>query len=123
MSVLSSKGFRSSGKVRPLAVTTRQRSPAVPELPTIDEAGVPGYDKGAWTGMLAPGKVPDFIIARMYQALSEILKNPDSVKSLAADGLVAVASSPEEFTRFVSAEIAEWSRLVQDMKLERLSLR
>src|SRR4030095_13387441 len=99
MSVLSSKPFRQSGQVRPLAVTTRQRSPAVPDLPTIDEAGVPGYDKGSWTGMFAPAKVPDPIIARMYQAIVESLKNPDAVKSLAADGLVAVASSPEDFTK------------------------
>ena len=123
MSVLSSRAFRASGQVRPLAVTTRHRSPAVPELPTIDEAGVPGYDKGTWTGMLAPGKVPDFIVARMYQAVAEVLKNPDSVKSLAADGLVAVASSPEEFTKFVQAEIAEWTKLVREMKMEMLSLR
>ena len=123
MSVLSSKAFRASGQVRPLAVTTRHRSPAVPDLPTIDEAGVPGYDKGAWTGMLAPGKTPDPVIARMYQAVAEILKNPDSVKSLAADGMVAVATPPEEFTKFVGAEIAEWSKLVREMKLEQLSLR
>ena len=123
MSVLSSKAFRASGQVRPLAVTTKHRSPAVPDLPTIDEAGVPGYDKGAWTGMLAPAKVPDAIIARFYQAVAEILKNPDSVKSLAADGMVAVATPPEEFTKFVNAEIAEWGKLVREMKMEPLSLR
>ena len=65
MSVLSSKGFRAAGQVRPLAVTTKQRSPAVPDLPTIDEAGVPGYDKGAWTGMFAPGKTPDAMTEKL----------------------------------------------------------
>lgn len=123
MGVLSSKPFRASGQVRPLAVTTRQRSPAVPDIPTLDEAGVPGYDKGAWTGMFAPGRTPDVIVARIYQAAAEVLKNPEAVRSLASDGLVAVASPPEEFAKFVNAEIMEWTRLAREMKMEPLSLR
>jgi tripartite-type tricarboxylate transporter receptor subunit TctC len=115
--VLSSKHFRKAGQIRPLAVSTKERSPAVPDLPTLHEAGVPGYDKGAWTGMFAPAKVPDAIIARVYQAVSEVLKNPDAVKTLAEDGLVATASSPQEFTKFIHAEIAEWGKLVREMKL------
>ena len=115
--VLSSKHFRKAGQIRPLAVSTKERSPAVPDLPTLHEAGVAGYDKGGWTGMLAPAKVPDAIIARVYQAVSEVLKNPDTVKVLAEDGLVATATSPEEFTKFIHAEIAEWSKLVREMKL------
>ncbi len=117
MGVLSSKPFRASGQVRALAVSTKHRSPAVPDLPTLDESGVPGYDKGGWTGMFAPAKVPDPIIAHVYQAMAEVLKNPEAVKTLAADGLVAVASTPEEFTAFVHAEIAEWGKLVREMKL------
>ena len=117
VSVLGSKPFRTSGKVRALAVTTKERSPAVPELPTIDEAGVPGYDKGAWTGMLAPAKVPEPIINQVYQTVAKVLKDPEAVKKLADDGLVAVASTPAQFTAFVHAEIAEWSRLVKEMKL------
>ena len=118
MGVLNSRPFRKSGQVRALAVSTKQRSPAVPDLPTIDESGVPGYDKGGWTGMFAPAQVPEPIIARVYQAMSDILKNPDSVKALAEDGLVAVASPPDAFTAFVHAEIAEWGKLVREMKLQ-----
>jgi tripartite-type tricarboxylate transporter receptor subunit TctC len=117
MSVLGSKPFRTSGKVRALAVTTKERSPAVPELPTIDEAGVPGYDKGAWTGMLAPAKVPEAIINQVYQTVAKVLKDPEAVRKLADDGLVAVASTPAEFNAFVRAEIVEWSRLAKEMKL------
>lgn len=115
--VLSSKPFRKSGQLRPLAVSTKTRSPAVPDLPTIDEAGVPGYDKGGWTGMFAPAKVPDPIIAKVYKVMSDVLKDPDAVKQLAEDGLVAVASSPEDFKTFVHAEIAEWNKLIKEMKL------
>jgi tripartite-type tricarboxylate transporter receptor subunit TctC len=117
MGVLSSKPFRRSGQIRPLAVTTKQRSPAVPELPTIDESGVPGYDKAAWTGMLTQAKVPEPIVAHMYQAVSKVMKDPEAVKKLADDGLVAVASSPDEFKAFVHAEVAEWAKLIRDMKL------
>jgi tripartite-type tricarboxylate transporter receptor subunit TctC len=122
MGVLGSKPFRMSGQVRPLAVTTKQRSPAVPELPTLDEAGVPGYDKGAWTGMLAPARVPDAMIGQMYEAIVKVMKDPDAVKRFAEDGLVATASSPTDFAAFVAAEIAEWSKLVQEMKLPVVTL-
>ena len=122
MGVLSSKPFRTSGQVRPLAVTTIQRSPAVPDLPTIDEAGVPGYDKGAWTGMFAPARVSDPIVAQMYQAVVKVMKDPEAVKRFADDGLVATASSPTDFGSVVLAEIAEWSKLVQEMKLPIMTL-
>jgi tripartite-type tricarboxylate transporter receptor subunit TctC len=115
--VLSSKPFRTSGQIRALAVTTKQRSPAVPDLPTIDEAGVPGYDKGGWTGMFAPAKVPEPIISHVYQSMAKVLKDPEAVKRLADDGLVAVANPPEEFGAFVRSEIAEWSKLIREMKL------
>lgn len=115
--VLSSRPFRKSGQIRPLAVSTKERSPAVPDLPTIDESGVPGFDKGGWTGMFAPAKVPEPIVNHMYAAMAKILKNPDSVKKLAEDGLVAVASTPQEFTKFVREEITEWSKLVKEMNL------
>jgi tripartite-type tricarboxylate transporter receptor subunit TctC len=116
--ILSSKPFRKSGQLRPLAVSTKERSPAVPDLPTIHEAGVPGYDKGGWTGMFVQAKVPDAIVDRVYQAVAEVLKDPDTVKVLAEDGLVATATSPAEFDKFIHAEIAEWGRLVREMKLE-----
>jgi hypothetical protein len=77
--------------VRALAVSTKERSPAVPDLPSIHEAGVPGYDKGGWTGMFAQSQVPEAIVARIYQAVTKVMKDPDAVKKLAEDGLVAVA--------------------------------
>ena len=117
MGVLSSKPFRKSGQVRGLAVTTKHRSPAVPDLPTIDESGVPGYDKGAWTGMFAPAQVPDPIINHVYQAVVKVMKDPEAVKRLADDGLVAAATSPQDFTTFIHSEITEWNKLIQEMKL------
>lgn len=122
MGVLSSKPFRKSGQVRPLAVSTKERSPAVPDLPTIHEAGVPGFDKGGWTGMFVQSRVPEPIVARIYQAVTKVMKDPEAVKKLAEDGLVAVASPPQEFSKFVQAEIEKWAKVVEKMKLTKISL-
>ena len=117
VSILGSKPFRKSGQIRALAVSTKERSPAVPDLPTIAESGVPGFDKGGWTGMFAQAAVPEPIIAHVYQAMVKVLKDPGAVKRLADDGLVAVASTPKDFTAFIRSEITEWNKLIQEMKL------
>jgi tripartite-type tricarboxylate transporter receptor subunit TctC len=122
MGVLSSKPFRKSGQVRPLAVSTKERSPAVPDLPTIHEAGVPGFDKGGWTGMFVQAKVPEPVVGHIYQAVTKVMKDPEAVRKLAEDGLVAVASPPQEFSKFVQAEIEEWAKVVEKMKLTKISL-
>ena len=115
--ILNSKPFRKTGQIRGLAVSTKERSPAVPELPTIHESGVPGFDKGGWTGMFAQAAVPEPIISHMYQTMAKILKDPEAVKRLADDGLVAVASTPKDFTTFIHTEIQEWNKLIVEMKL------
>ena len=106
-----------AGRMRGLAVSTKQRTPVLPDLPTIDEAGVPGYDKGGWSGFFAPAAVPDSIVKHLYQGVAKVLKNPDTVKQLAAQGSVAVGNTPEEFGAFVRAEIAELAKLIREMKL------
>jgi tripartite-type tricarboxylate transporter receptor subunit TctC len=115
--IMSSIPHMRTGRMRGLAVSTRQRSPVVPDLPTIDEAGVPGYDKAVWFGLFAPAAVPEPIVTHVYKAIAAVLKNPDTVKRLATDGAVAVGNSPEEFGAFVRSEIAEWTKLIRDMKL------
>ncbi len=115
--VLGAIPYMRSGRMRGLAVTTKQRSPALPDLPTIDESGVPGYDKPGWFGLFAPAAVPEPIIAHVYGAMAKVLKNPTTVKQLADQGAVAVGNSPAEFGAFVRAEIAEWGKLIREMKL------
>ena len=109
--------FVKSGQVRALAVTTKQRSPLLPQLPTIDEAGVPGYDKAAWFGLFAPAAVPGPIIDRMYQAVAKVLTDPEIVKRLAAEGAVARGQPPAEFDAFVREELVAWAKLIREMKL------
>jgi tripartite-type tricarboxylate transporter receptor subunit TctC len=109
--------FVKSGQVRALALTTKQRSPLLPDLPTIDESGVPGYDKSAWFGLFAPVAVPGPIVSRMYQAVAKVLTDPEIVKRLAAEGAVARGQPPAEFDAFVRAELASWAKLIREMKL------
>jgi tripartite-type tricarboxylate transporter receptor subunit TctC len=109
--------FVKSGQVHALAVTTKQRSPLLPDLPTIDESGVPGYDKSAWFGLFAPAAVPEPIINRMYQSVARVLKDPEIVKRLAAEGAVARGEPPAEFDAFVRAELETWAKLIREMKL------
>ena len=109
--------FVKSGRMRALGVSTKVRSPALPDLPTIDESGVPGYDKASWFALFAPAAVPESIVARVYQAAVKVLKDPDIVKRLAAEGAVAVGNPSAEFDAFVRSEIAAWAKLVRDMKL------
>jgi tripartite-type tricarboxylate transporter receptor subunit TctC len=117
LGILGSKPFRKTGQIRALAVSTKERSPAVPDLPTIAESGVPGFDKGGWTGMFVQSKVPDPIIARVYEGVVKVMKDPEAVKRLAEDGLVAVASTPQDYTAFIRSEITEWNKLIAEMKL------
>ena len=117
-SILSSMPHMRAGRMRGLAVTTKQRSPTLPEMPTIDEAGVPGYDKAGWYGLFAPAKVPDAIVGHVYQAAAKVLKEPATAKRLASEGAVPVGNPPDEFAEFIRTEIAEWGKLVREMKLQ-----
>jgi tripartite-type tricarboxylate transporter receptor subunit TctC len=109
--------FIKSGRMRALAVTTKQRAPLLPDVPTIDEAGVPGYEKAGWFGLFAPAAVPEHIVSHVYQSVAKVLKDPETVKRLAAEGAIAGGQPPAEFTAFVHSELAEWTKLIRDMKL------
>lgn len=109
--------FVKSDRMRALAVTTKQRSPLLPDLPTIDESGVRGYDKSAWFALFAPAAVPEPVVTRVYQAVARVLKNPDIAKRLAAEGATAGGQPPAEFDAFVRSELATWRKLIQEMKL------
>ena len=93
-----------SGKIRALAVTGQKRSLAVPDVPTFDEAGLPGYDASTWNGIMVPTGTPRAIIDRLHGEIAKILRAPNTLDRLAGDGSVAVASTPEEFAAFIKAE-------------------
>ena len=101
-----------AGKLRGLAVTTERRSPVLPDLPAIGEQ-VPGYAVASWFGMWAPAGTPREIIARLNQSVARILKQADAAARLRADGVEPAHSTPEEFGRFIAAEVSKWSVVVK----------
>jgi tripartite-type tricarboxylate transporter receptor subunit TctC len=107
-----------AGKLRALAVSPAKRSPAVPDLPTIAEAGVPGYDATAWFGLVAPAGVPRPIVAKLAGETQRILRLPDVAERLSGLGAEPVGNTPEQFAAFIKAEIAKWKKVIQDAKVE-----
>jgi tripartite-type tricarboxylate transporter receptor subunit TctC len=107
-----------SGKLRVLAVTTPQRWPGTPELPTMQEAGVPGFAITQWYGMIAPAKTPPAIVNKLSKEISRLLHQPDVKEKLAADGADAVGNTPEQFGAHIKAEIVKYSKVVKQIGLK-----
>jgi tripartite-type tricarboxylate transporter receptor subunit TctC len=105
-------GFVRSGRVRALAVTGAKRAPGMPELPTIAEAGVPGYEATSWNGMLAPAGTPTDIIKRLNAEFNRIIAAPDMKKRMLDNGYEPVGGPPEKFGELIRAEIAKWAPVV-----------
>lgn len=102
-----------SGKMRALAVTSAQRSPALPELPTISEAALPGYDAGTWYGMLVPAGTPAAAIAKLHRDIAGALKSPEINERLSSQGSRIVGNTPVEFAAYIRNEIAKWGKVVK----------
>lgn len=117
-SVPSSAASARDGRLRALAVTTRNRIAPFPDLPTIAEAGVPGYEISTWYGIWAPARTPPAIIARMQQAVATAARNPEIRARFDALGADPVADSPEDYARFVRAEYDRWGKLVRDARIK-----
>ena len=111
--VLTALPHIKSGKLRALAVTSGKRSQALPEVPTVAEAGLPGYDSTQWYGVLAPAGTSRAIILRLHGEIVRALRDPEVGRRLEADGAEAVGSSPEEFTAFIRSETEKWAKVAQ----------
>ena len=109
---LQSRGFVEAGKLRPLAVTSAHRSPAMPDLPTMQEAGVPGYEVAGWYGMLAPAGTPPAIVDRLNREVVRIVRLPDVAEKIRNDGSEPVGSSPAQFAAHIKAEVEKWRDLI-----------
>ena len=103
-----------SGKLVPLAVTTAKRSPALPSVPTIAEAGVPGYEATSWFGMFAPAGTPAPVLAKLNAAIVKVLAQPDVKKKIAEQGGDVVAETPAQFAAFIQAESVKWGKVVKE---------
>jgi tripartite-type tricarboxylate transporter receptor subunit TctC len=106
-----------SGRLRALATTGAQRSPALPDLPTVAEAGVPHYEAGLWYGFVGPAHLPPEIVQRLNSEIAAVLAQPDTREKLASQGLDTRSSTPDEFERTIVADIARWQKVVQKLGL------
>lgn len=116
-SLASSAAHIRGGRLRALAVTTTARLASDPQLPTVAET-VPGYDISTWYGMWAPKNLPPAIEARMQQAVARAVASPEAAARFAAMGADPVATTPEEFSRFVRSEYDRWGRLIRDADIK-----
>jgi tripartite-type tricarboxylate transporter receptor subunit TctC len=103
------------GKLNALAVTSSQRSPAAPELPTVSEAGLPGYDVVSWFGIVAPTGTPPDIVKRLNEDVRRVLVSPEFQDRLKDEGGRALTMTPEEFTTFIRNEAVRWAKVVRDV--------
>ncbi len=106
--VLAATPHIRSGKLRPLAVTTKARVASLPDVPTMQEAGVPGYESVSWGGIMAPTGTPPAVVAKLHAEFARILRLPDIQERMEALGATVVASGPAEFAAFLQAEIRKW---------------
>jgi len=106
-----------SGALRPLAVTAGKRFPGLPDVPTVIEAGVPGYDVASWNALAAPAKTPRAVVDRVREELVKALAAPEVQKRLGELGVDARTSTPEQLREFFVAESRRWARVVESAKI------
>jgi tripartite-type tricarboxylate transporter receptor subunit TctC len=106
--------FVKAGKLRALAVTTARRSPSVPDLPTVSEAGVAGFEAITWHGVVVPSATPAPLVERLNRDIVAVLGAPDLRERLAALGAEVLAGTPREFADYIAAEIPKWAKVVRD---------
>jgi len=102
-----------SGKLRALAVTSARRSPAAPDLPTIAESGVPGYDSNTWYGVLAPRRTPAKLVGRLNEVFIGAMRSGEVKERLAVHGFEPETSTPEAFGTYIRSEVAKWAKVVK----------
>ena len=109
----SSLAHVKAGKLRAIAVTTAKRSPALPDVPTIAEAGLPAYEASSWFGLHAPARTPRDIVNKIYGTVSKALQSKEMAERLSSQGAEAVGNTPEAFNEFVREEIQTWAKVVK----------
>jgi tripartite-type tricarboxylate transporter receptor subunit TctC len=111
--MLSAQPHIKSGRLRALGVTGSKRAPGADDIPTIAEAGVPGYEAVQWYGLLAPAGTSRDIVTKLHAGVVRALQNPDVRQRLLNDGAEPVGNSPEEFASYLRAETTKWAKVVQ----------
>ena len=109
--------YVSAGNLRAIAITSLQRSPLAPELPTMVEAGVPGYEMSGWNGIFAVKGTPPEIVERLHSEVAKILRTPEVRRELAALGAEPIGDTPDEFGAFLKTDMARWGKIIQEKRI------
>jgi tripartite-type tricarboxylate transporter receptor subunit TctC len=107
-----------AGRAKALAVTTAKRSPALPDVPTVAEAGVPGYEFDVWYGMLFPAGTPPAIVSRAANEIASLAKDPTMRSRFSSGGMDAMSNTPQEFTALIRKDAAQWKKVVTTAGIE-----
>ena len=110
--------YAKEGRIRPLAVSTLERSPALPDVPTLDESGLKGFELGAWQAIMAPAKTPASIIKRLNTEIMAVIMNPEVKEKLLSQGAQVLGSTPEQYGTYLASEIKRWDAVVKSSKTE-----
>ena len=102
-----------SGRLRALGVSSPERWPTLPEIPTVAEGGVPGYESSSWQGLFGPAKLPAALVTLLHREVAEIAKTADMQKRLSNEGLLPQGTTPQAFEKFIAVEIAKWAKVVK----------
>lgn len=116
--IAAASGFVKSGSLRALAVTSRERSSMMPDVPTADEAGLAGFESVGWFGLMAPAGTPRAIIDKIQADVAKVVQNPDVKAALAKQGMVPVANKPAEMARAIADESRKWARVIANRHLQ-----
>ena len=114
LSIASGMPHIQGGKVRGLAVTSAQRSPALPDVPTVAESGFPGFEANGWLGILVPNGTPPDVIAKLNAEIGKVMQSAEMKKQLLAQGVEARSSTPEQFGAFIRSENTKWAKIIAD---------
>ena len=112
-SVTNAAPFIKQGKIRGIGVTTLKRSPVLPDLPTLDEQGLKGFDVSQWMGVLAPAKTPPAVVQRLHQAIARVVNDPEYVKFVQQQGAEVALMTPDEVTALMRNDLERWGKLVK----------
>ncbi|TXJ10032.1 MAG: tripartite tricarboxylate transporter substrate binding protein, partial [Afipia sp.] len=112
-SMITTMPLVEGGKVRALAVTGKKRSPAVPNIPTLAESGLPDYEATGWTGIVAPAGTPPAVITKLNASIVQAIKSPDIQQAFAKQAAEPVGSTPEEFAAFIRKETDKWGKTIR----------
>jgi len=109
-----------AGRLRALGVGSKERLPILPDVPTIAESGIPGYESVGWNGILAPAKTPRPVIHRLYDAITKVLKFADVIEKLTSQSVDPIGNSPEEFAAIIRADIEKWGKVLRNAGIQQL---